>query len=217
MIPKSTLVFLNNLSKNNNKAWFDEHRTEYTQAKQNFEELIEKLIHKISAFEDLGILIPKDCLFRINRDVRFSNNKSPYKNNFGAAIAKGGKKNLFGSYYLHIQPGQSFIGGGLYHPDTKTLNKFRDYILDNPKKFLPIIDQSDFQKYFGPLQGESLINTPRGYSKELPLQQYLKLKSLTAIHHLTDQTLTSKNLESEIIKGCRLLSPYLSLISKTQS
>jgi len=217
MIPKSTLTFLKNLAKNNNKAWFDLHRQEYLDAKSNFEELVQQLIVKISAFEDLGLLTPKDCLFRINRDVRFSYDKSPYKKNLSAAIAKGGKKNIFGSFYLHIQPGESFLAGGIYNPDTKTLNKFRDYILDHPKKFLSTIENPAFQKYFGPLQGESLITIPRGYSKDLPLQQFLKMKSLIAIHHFSDQTLTSKHLQAEIIKGCKILAPYLSLIATTQA
>lgn len=217
MIPKSTLTFLKKLAVNNNKVWFDLHREEYNQAKLNFEELVKNLIDQISKFEDLGILTPKDCLFRINRDVRFSKDKRPYKKNLSAAIAKGGKKNIFGSYYLHIQPGESFLAGGIYSPDTKTLNKFRDYILDRPKKFLSTIEKPAFKKYFGELQGESLVNTPRGYSKDLPLQQFLKMKSLVAIHHFSDETLTSKNLESEIITGCKLLQPYLELIAETQS
>jgi uncharacterized protein (TIGR02453 family) len=216
MIPESTLHFLRNLAKNNNKTWFDTHRKEYEETKSNFEEFVKKLIDKISYFEDLGVLTPKDCMFRINRDIRFSNNKRPYKENFAAAIAKGGKKNMFGSFYLHIQPGQSFLGGGLYHSDTKTLNKFRDFILDHPKKFLSTIQSPAFKKYFGELKGETLKTAPRGYDKDLPLQQFLKMKSLTAIHNFSDQTVTSKNLESEIFKGCKLLSPYLAFIIETQ-
>ena len=216
MITQTTLDFLKKLDKNNNRTWFHAHRPEYEAAKQNFEELVEKLIDKISTFENLGILTPKECLFRINRDIRFSHDKRPYKDNFGAAIAKGGKKNLFGSFYIHLQPGESFVGGGLYHPDTKTLNKFRDYILEHPKKFLAIAENTAFKKYFGPLAGETLKRVPSGYSKDMPLQHYLMMKSLTALHHLPDRTLTSKGLEVEIINGCKLLSLFLALINESQ-
>jgi len=217
MIPQLTLDFLQKLAKNNNKSWFDLHRKEYEQAKLNFEEFVRNLIEKISKFEDLGILTPKDCMFRINRDVRFSHNKRPYKENMSAAIAKGGKKNIFGCYYIHIQPGQSFLAGGLHHPETKTLNKFRDFILDHPKKFTSTIENPSFKKYFGPLQGESLKTTPRGYDKELPFQQFLKMKSLVAFHPLSDKIIISKDLETEIIKGCKLLKPYLEFVAESVS
>jgi len=214
MIPKSTLDFLKELAKNNNKAWFDEHRKDYEKAKANFEEMVKSLIDQISEFEDLGVLTPKDCMFRINRDVRFSHDKTPYKKNLSAAIAKGGKKNIFGSYYIHIQPGASFLAGGLYGPDTKTLNKFRDYILDNPKKFLATIEGKEFKDYFGTLQGEKLKTIARGYSKDLPMQEFLKMKSLIAFHDLPDKVVTSNKLEEEIVKGCELMAPFIKLIEK---
>ena len=88
-------------------------------------------------------------------------------------------------------------------------------MLDRPKKFLSTIESPAFKKYFGQLQGESLKNTPRGYSKDLPLQEFLKMKSLIAIHHFSDKEVTSPKFESEIIKGCKLLQPYIAIISET--
>src|SRR5690242_20492625 len=118
MLQPNTLKFLKDLQKNNNKPWFDAHRKEYDAAKSDFAGFVQKLIDT-QAKKDPSIknLVAKDCMFRINRDVRFSKDKSPYKNNFGASINKGGKQSISsGGYYFHLQPGQAFTGGGLWMP-----------------------------------------------------------------------------------------------------
>ena len=114
MLQSSTLKFLKNLKKNNNKAWFDAHRKEYEAAKIDFENFIQSVLDKQSKNDrDLKELTAKKCMFRINRDVRFSKDKSPYKTNFGASMSKGGKKSGLAGYYFHLEPGKSFLGGGL--------------------------------------------------------------------------------------------------------
>ena len=133
-------VFLSALKKNNNKEWFEANRKEYETSKKWFEELFENLISGISKL-DKGVadLKPKDCLFRINRDVRFGKDKSPYKSNFGAAIAQGGRKSPFGGYYIHIEPGASFIAGGIHMPESEVLKNIRQEIDYNFKDFKKII------------------------------------------------------------------------------
>jgi len=215
MLNQKTLNFLKQLSLNNNKPWFDENREVYQEAKLDFEKLVQTLIEEISNFDKLGVLTPKECLFRINRDTRFSKNKSPYKNNFGAAISRTGKKNSFLAYYLHIQPGQSFLGGGIYMADTKTVNKFRDYILEYPKQFLSVIEDKNFIKHFNVLEGEKLKTHPKGYDKDLPLIEYLKMKSFIAVRNFTDKEVTSEDFILKVIELCHAMKPFLDLIQKS--
>ncbi|HZW70528.1 MAG TPA: DUF2461 domain-containing protein, partial [Hanamia sp.] len=130
MIPASTLSFLKSLKKNNNKPWFDANREKYLETRNNFEQFVALLLQKMILFdEDLKELEYKNCLFRINRDVRFSKDKTPYKINFSASFNKGGKKSIYAGYYLHVQPGDnSFIGGGLWRPEPEQLKKVRQEI-----------------------------------------------------------------------------------------
>src|SRR6185436_8549564 len=117
MIQKSTIDFLKALKKNNNRDWFEKNKDKYLSAKQNIEDLVNGLIKSISAFDKkIAGLTAKDCVFRIYRDVRFSKNKDPYKTNLGASINAGGKKAMTAGYYIHIQPGESFLAGGMWMP-----------------------------------------------------------------------------------------------------
>ena len=138
MLQISTLKFLKDLKKNNTKEWFDANRKIYESAKQNFEALVQTVITQHGEKdEEIIALKPKDCMFRINRDVRFSKDKSPYKTNFGAFINRGGKKSIYAGYYFHCEPGENFVGGGLWMPMPDALKKVRqeiDYCFDEFSK-----------------------------------------------------------------------------------
>ena len=125
MFQQSTIQFLKNLAKNNNKIWFDGHRNDYLAAKNDYENFVSSLIKKIAVFDpDVKELQAKDCTFRINRDIRFSKDKTPYKVNMGASLNKGGKKSIYAGYYFHLEPGnKSFAGGGLWMPMAPELKK----------------------------------------------------------------------------------------------
>src|SRR5260221_7037147 len=154
---RKTLDFLRDLKANNNKLWFDQNRKRYDAAREHFEAFIGDVILSFSDIEDLGGVNPKDCLFRINRDVRFSLDKSPYKTNLGAVIGKGGRKPVGRSYYIQIEPdGYSFIAGGLHSPSPQQLAKVRQSIAKDSAKFKKIIHHSDFTRQFGSLRGEAL-------------------------------------------------------------
>ncbi|NJM41621.1 MAG: DUF2461 domain-containing protein [Anaerolineae bacterium] len=141
-----TLNFLRQLAKNNNKAWFDAHRKDYDAAKVQFEALLEDLIMNFSPIEDLFGMSPKDFTFRINRDVRFSTDKSPYKLSMSAALGQGGRKSRRLSYYLHLQPGECFLGGGIYMPEGDQLKLIRKQLADDAREFKKIIAGKDFVK-----------------------------------------------------------------------
>ncbi len=206
---KEILTFLRNLKKNNNKLWFDAHRDQYQKLREEFIKTIENLISEISLFEpDIANLRAKDCLFRINRDIRFSNDKRPYKENFGAVISPGGKKSPLGVYYFHIQPGnESIIAGGIYMPDPDVLKKIRQEIDYNPAPLHAFMKSKDFKKYFGELVGDQLSRTPKGYPEDHPNAGLLKFKSYIVVRGFTDKEVTEPKFLREVMKSFKAVKP----------
>lgn len=219
MIQSSTLKFLKDLQKNNNKPWFDTHRKEYEAAKNDFAGFIQTVIDQHSK-KDISIkdLKAKDCMFRINRDIRFSKDKSPYKTNFGASINKGGRKAMNSAgYYFHLQPGQSFVGGGLYMAMPDDLKKVRQEIDYNFADFKKIISSGKFKSVYGDLDKSkefSLSRIPKGYEPGNPAAEYLKLKSFIAMISLKDADITSGNLLKKTLTPFETLQPLLDFINK---
>jgi len=219
MLAASTLQFLKALDKNNNKAWFDAHKKQYDAAKQDFAALTQKVITQFGKIDPaIALLQPKECLFRINRDVRFSKNKAPYKNNMGASIKAGGKKSLVAGYYIHLEPGgKSFVGGGLYVPEAAIVGKIRQEIDYNYTEFLKIVENKKFVAQYGGLdfsEGMSLVREPKGYEKENPAIKYLKLKSWIATSPLSDTALQDKNLATQLTKAFEYLQPLISFLNE---
>jgi uncharacterized protein (TIGR02453 family) len=219
MLQQATIKFLKGLQKNNNKPWFDAHRSDYDAAKSDFAAFIEKLIQEQSKKDKtISHLHAKDCTFRINRDVRFSKDKSPYKNNFGASINKGGKKafNTAG-YYFHLQPGQSFIGGGLYVPEAAQLKKVRQEIDYNLADFKKIVLAKKFKDVYADLDRSKefvLSRVPKGYEPDNPAAEYLKFKSYIAFFNIPDAALTSKDLVKKTLHGFAALQPLLNFLNE---
>ena len=218
MLQSSTLKFLKDLKKNNNKPWFDAHRKQYEEAKNDFEKFIQSILDKHSKNDiDLKELTAKKCLFRINRDVRFSKDKSPYKTNFGASMDKGGKKSGLAGYYFHLEPGKSFLGGGIWMPQPDTLKKVRqeiDYCYDEFKK---IISNKKFKAIYGDLYaGEDikLSKVPQGFEKDNPAADYLKFKSWLVLADITDSTLTSKELLTKTVNAFYLMQPFIKFLNR---
>ena len=219
MLAASTLQFLKSLDKNNNKAWFDTHKKQYDAAKQDFAALTQKVITQFGKKEPaIALLQPKECMFRINRDVRFSKNKAPYKNNMGSSIKAGGKKSLLAGYYIHLEPGgKSFVGGGLYMPDAAFVGKIRQEIDYNYAEFLKIVQNKKFVAQYGGLdfsEGMSLVREPKGYEKENPAITYIKLKSWVATAPLSDTALQDKNLTTQLTKAFEYLQPLISFLNE---
>jgi len=204
-----TLDYLEDLRFNNHKTWFDENRPRYDQARANFEALVADVLLNFKPVEDIGTTTAKDCIFRINRDVRFSKDKTPYKSNFGALIGKGGRKTNQRSYYLNLEPGGSFIAGGVYAPLPEHLKQIRAAIdTDHGKKLTSIINHRDFKKYFGAMEGEALKTAPKGYAADHPAIDLLKQKQLMAIHKLDDTDVLQDDFVTHIINVCQALKPF---------
>ncbi|KAA9042084.1 DUF2461 domain-containing protein [Ginsengibacter hankyongi] len=220
MFHASTVSFLKELKKNNNKTWFDDHKAKYLSAKIDFENFVRELIVKISAFDDdIKELQPKNCTFRINRDIRFSKDKTPYKTNMGASFNRGGKKSIFAGYYFHLEPGgKSFAGGGLWMPEPIALKKLRQEIDYCFPEFKKIITSSSFKKQYPGLemdQKQMLVNVPKGYDKENPAAAFLKLKSFVATKDIRDTLLSNKDLVKEAEQAFRALMPLVKFINRS--
>jgi uncharacterized protein (TIGR02453 family) len=209
-IKASTLEFLNQLNHNNNKEWFDKNRSLYTEAKSNFENFVQALINEIIEFEPImkGLEV-KNCVFRINRDVRFSNDKSPYKTNMGAFMVKGGKKNgdKYAGYYFHIESGHSMLAGGAYVPPAEWLGAIREKIDDDPERLLSIINHPDFIKYFGQLDGEKLKKAPKGYPPDHKYIELLKFKSYLAFREIPDKKVLADDYFRHCIDVFKAMKP----------
>lgn len=219
MLQKTTLQFLTTLKKNNTKEWFDANRNKYTTAKEDMTVFAAAMLKAISAFdESVAHLEPKDCLFRINRDVRFSKNKAPYKTNMAMYISKGGKKAFdTAGYYIHIEPGASFMAGGIWMPMAPELKKIRqeiDYSFHDLKK---ILKTKKFASTFGDLErGEGVVlsRPPKGYDAENEAIEFLKLKSFIASVPLPDSLLTEKKLASTIGKNFDIMYPFIQFLNR---
>lgn len=219
MLQTSTLQFLKQLAKNNNKEWFNANRKKYEAAKEDHLQLVQKILSAFSETDtSLSSLAAKDCLFRINRDIRFSKDKSPYKTNIGAYINANGKKSMNAGYYLHVQPGESFVGGGLYQPDAQALKKVRQEIDYNFNEFKSIINNKKFKAVYtkgvskdGDL---SLSRPPKGYDENNPAIEYIKLKSFIAMAPLTDAQLTDKKFVATVVKAFESLHPLIVFLNK---
>lgn len=219
MLHPKTIQFLTKLKKNNSREWFNEHRNEYDAAKENFIELVNQILSQAGQFDqDISVLTYKDCIFRINRDVRFSKNKDPYKNNMAAYFVRGGKNSWLAGYYFHCEPGgKSFIGGGLYGGEPDQIKKVRQEIDYNWKEFKNILENKAFKKTFGDLsreEGMSLVREPKGYDKDNPAIDYIKLKNFIVSVPVNDEELTDKKLIKKIITVFTTMQPLLQFLNR---
>jgi uncharacterized protein (TIGR02453 family) len=208
-IDKSTLAFLKALKENNNRDWFLKNKKQYELAKENFIAFIDEVIKGISKFDkEVKGIDPKSCLFRINRDIRFSANKAPYKTNIGASISPGGKKSASPGYYIHIEPGNSFLAGGKWMPEAPELAAIRQEIDYHSKEFNKIILNKDFVGNFKKLSEEDKLKTaPKGYKTDHPDIEVLKLKSFIVDKEIKDKELLSPRFAEETIVTFKALKP----------
>lgn len=219
MLQPATLSFLKQLKKHNNKPWFDTHRNQYEAAKEDFDEFVDKLIAGQGAIDE-GIrgLRAKDCVMRIYRDIRFSKDKTPYRTSFGADFQKGGKKSPLAGYYFHLSgDSESFAGGGLWMPQPEHLKKVRqeiDYCLD---EFRGIVTSRSFKAQFGGIRQDDeyrLSTMPKGYDKENPAAEYLKLKCFIAMKPIPEKMLTGSGLLKHSLKAYEALKPLLDFLNR---
>lgn len=205
---QDVLHFLSELKENNHKQWFDLNREWYQECRQKVIFLTDLLIHEVGKFDDeIGIQDPKSCVFRIFRDVRFSNDKTPYKTNMGSYIAKGGRKGIHAGYYLHIEPGASFVGGGSWSPPADALKAIRTEIFDHPEEFKQLIDSELFRKVYPEMYDDKLKTAPKGFPKDFPQIDLLKYKSFAFGSPLDDSLVASDAFVEKLVHSMKELYP----------
>jgi uncharacterized protein (TIGR02453 family) len=210
MISKETFQFLRALKANNSKEWFDENRSTYSTLRSEFEDFVGLAIGEIGLFDkEAALTTPKASIFRINRDIRFSNEKLPYKTNFGAFIAKGGRKGINAGYYIHVEPGGCFLSGGVYMPSSPVLKAIRTEIFENAQEFEAILSEPAFIKHFGKeLWGEKLKTAPKGFPRDFQYIGYLQYKHYTVFKNEPDNLVVKSEYIKELRDVFRTLAPF---------
>lgn len=198
--------FLKSIEENNNREWFNDNKNLYLDAKKIFEELVDFVGHEIEKFDpDFKFTSTKDYTFRFNRDTRFSKDKQPYKTNFGAYFSPGGRKSPMAGYYIHLQRGMSFFGGGVYHPENDKLKAIRKEIYYSAHQLDSILNDKSFKEIFPALMDDKLKNGPRDFPKDSPALEYLKYKSFAVTHQITDKEVFKYDFVENVLKGFTIL------------
>jgi len=216
MLGIEILRFLKDLSNNNDKEWFDQNRDRYKELRKEFMDFTQILIHEIRNIDDsIPMVEPKNVIFRINRDIRFSHDKSPYKTNFGAFITPSGKHGGTAGYYLHLEPGECFAAGGMYMPPGPVLKAVRSAIFDDPDEFRSIIHKKSFQRLFPEIYGEKLKTAPQGYPKEHPDIDLVRYKSYTVMHPIKDEEISRPDLMKKLVDIYTEMKPFNRFLNRS--
>ncbi len=212
---KNVFRFLRELEENNNREWFNDNKPKYLEAKATYEEFIGRIISGLGIIdpEIAGVQV-KDCVFRIYRDTRFTHDKKPYKTHMGAFIARGGKMNPRGGYYVHAEPGNSLFSGGIWCPDTALLKALHQDIFDNIDEFRAIIEEPAFARYYT-LDGEKSARVPKPFPADFQYAEWIKLKRYTPASYVPEEFFYSNDAITNSIERLRLLIPLNRFLNYT--
>tara|TARA_R110000787_G_scaffold32138_8_gene84945 strand:- start:2819 stop:3490 length:672 start_codon:yes stop_codon:yes gene_type:complete len=206
---KSSLQYLKDLKKNNNRDWFAETKPTFVIAQNNAKAVYATIRENLETHDE----IDKFKLFRIYRDVRFSHDKTPYKAHFAGSFSRSGK-HLRGGYYLRVRPGESFLAGGFWQPEKDDLLRIRKEIEMDATEMRDILKDKDYVNYFGgKFEGEELKTAPRGFDKEHPDVDLLRKKGFIAVRNFTDEEVLSENFMEEVTNSFKALRPFFDYMS----
>ncbi|REC62849.1 TIGR02453 family protein [Chryseobacterium pennae] len=206
---KKAFEFFKQLEKNNNREWFAQHKTEYDLVVKENKAFFNQVYTELQEYDNLkGIHI-----FRIYRDVRFSKDQTPYKNNFGVGYSRS-KPTLRGGYYIQLEPGNSFVGGGFWGPETKDLLRIRKEFEISTTEIEKITSDKTFIKYFGELKGESVKTAPRGFDKNHPAIDLIRKKQYIVMRKFTDKEVLSDNFQKEVVSTLLAMRPFFDYMSE---
>lgn len=211
--------FLGELRVNNDRQWFQTNKKRYEALRKQFVADVERLIGRIAAFDpEIGGLDAQSCMYRIYRDIRFTNDKTPYKTHFGAYMTGyGGRTSPYAGYYLHIEPGNSLLSGGVWCPPADLLKRLRQDIYDNMDEFLEIIENSEFKKTFPSLVGETLKRTPFGFPADDPHADILRHKDFVVLTERPDAFFCTDDWMDGVVEAFRVLAPFNRFLNYTVS
>lgn len=206
---KAVLEFIAELKENNTREWFEANKQRYLKIKEEHESMLDKVIDGIASIDlYTGRPATKDCVFRIYRDIRFSKDKQPYKEHIGAFISQGGRKTSKPGYYLHLDPGNCFYGGGIYMPPPDILKKLRNEIYFDADTFKGILEEKKFKKMFGDLYEDKLVKAPKDFDPEFANIDLLKYKSYFVERPLKDEEVTSPDFVKIILETTKQMQPF---------
>ncbi|WP_224482778.1 DUF2461 domain-containing protein [Robertkochia aurantiaca] len=207
-IPDSAIQFLQDLRKNNNRDWFNDHKDRFRQEQKQVKGFFQELLNELRKHDEIDTM----KMFRIYRDVRFSNDKTPYKSHFSGAFHRL-KPRLRGGYYLHIEPGSSFIGAGFWAPEKEDLYRIRKEFETDDQEIRKILNDKMFIKYFGELTGDELKTAPKGFDREHPAIDLIRKKQFIVTRKFTDAEITANNFLSEADETFRAIRPFFDYMS----
>lgn len=220
-IEKQTLDFLSELKVNNNKEWFDKNRARYEKARNDYGSYVTAMLKDISDFDPtirgLGV---QSCTYRINRDIRFTDDKTPYKTHLGAFIVKGGKRfgDRYAGYYIHVEPGDnSMICGGAYIPPMPWLKEIREKIDAEGDRLMKIINNREFKEFYGSVEGEKLKGAPRGFTNDHPFIGLLRMKSFLVTRMIPDSLIASPEGYDLVIRASHIMKPLNDFLNEYQA
>ena len=206
---KKTFEFLKQLQQNNNREWFSQHKAEYDAVVKENKAFFNQVYTELQEHDNLkGIHI-----FRIYRDVRFSKDQTPYKTNFGVGYSRS-KPMLRGGYYIQIEPGNSFVGGGFWGPDAKDLLRIRKEFENSTAEIEKIISDKTFVQYFKEIKGDSLKTAPRGFDKDHPAIDLIRKKQYVVMRKFTDKEVLSDDFQKEAILTLLAMRPFFDYMSE---
>jgi uncharacterized protein (TIGR02453 family) len=208
-IPQKAFTFLQKLSKNNDRDWFNEHKPEFKSIESEVKEFYNELLLKVKEYDNIERL----KMFRIYRDVRFSKNKDPYKTHFGGNYIRV-KPNLRGSYYLHIGPSESFLGVGFWAPEKEDLLRIRKELELDAKELREILDNKNLKKIWGDLEGEELKTAPKGFKKDHQNIDLIRKKQFVFTKRFTDEQVMSPNFINEVNTAFKAIRPYFDYMTE---
>ncbi|KAL4986245.1 hypothetical protein BDW68DRAFT_198224 [Aspergillus falconensis] len=229
-VHRNTLLYLNDLRANNNRAWFKSHEREFRRARKDWESFVATLTPRIIAFDaTVPELPPSDIVFRIYRDIRFSRDQRPYKSHFSAAFSRTGRRRPYACYYLHLDPGSSYVGGGLWAPEPPTIQLLRQSIDERPEEWRQVLSSEPFMSMFLPTaQGETeaavkafvdanqegaLKTKPKGYGADHRDVQLLRLRNYHVSKPVDDEIFTAEDGQEKIIQLISTLQPFVTFLN----
>lgn len=212
-IKSETYQFLAQLQANNNRDWFMENKPTYQEAYDNAAAFMDSLITEMNKIDDIENESGKKSMFRIYNDVRFSKGKPPYKTHIGASLRRATRW-LRGGYYLHFEPGNTFIACGFWQPNPDDLKLIRDELAHDSKPLREILADQQFKKIFAELKGQAVKTAPRGFDKNHPNIDLIRFKSFYFEHHFSDDEILSEDFIFEVVKVFLTVRPFFDYMSE---
>ena len=212
-LSKSTFSFLKQLAINNDREWFADHKNLYTDAQENAISFADSVLEKMNGFDNIETPSGKKALKRIYRDVRFSKNKAPYKQHFGMMFARATAARR-GGYYVHIQPGENFVGGGFWGPEKDDLLLVRKHIAQDDSYLREVLESPKFKTTFGSMRGDQLKSSPKGFDKEHLAIDLLRYKQFLVMKQFTDEEVLSADFDQKVSNTFQAMQPFLEVMTE---